>query len=341
MLLAHAVVTGISRRGRIRLKTRRGLWDILRLKTSVSKGRSDGQDNFSSLSEKEDSELRQKLFHKLRQVILCVGLNTDVLAEVATGFLKKVRFLSDLKRYDELVGALLGSYDLTDFNCRVFEVLFAHDFEMKGRKLHFDLNNSPAKGKTGHFCYDANGSKLHFCPLSQTSSDVRAVDPQLMPRKSHDMLSGEDAQKEGIIRIQNFMIKKHQDHCRKAKLHETGSANYFVVVNVSDLNLDVFDRYDCMLTVHGGPGVPVYYRRDILGLCQELPPDNKYFSLFRDFRETVSGVLFVKFTRTTGVFDRLFVNRDLQYFFVPNNSLLNNEELDSVAGLISFLKPWP
>lgn len=117
----------------------------------------------------------------------------------------------------------------------------------------------------------------------------------------------------------------------------------FIVVYVSELQLDMFDKEDCRLTMRGDPNVPEICRRGIFGLYQPLsqnaPPwVKKYYDKFRHFRETIHGVVFIKNSKKG---NRCYIDLNLEYYFIGNNNLIGKEEFgDLLVKMEPFLKEW-
>jgi hypothetical protein len=67
----------------------------------------------------------------------------------------------------------------------------------------------------------------------------------------------------------------------------------------------------------------------------------KYYNKFQHFRETIHGVLFVRYVRGSGYMNNLYIDRELEYFAILNNNLVPKETADFVLGeLASFLPEW-
>lgn len=159
-------------------------------------------------------------------------------------------------------------------------------------------------------------------------------------------LGGED-QRDEVIRLQSLVLEKCQDEAgMPIKFREVNEGVYnFVVVNVSEIQLTMFDRWDCLLATYGDAGVPFYFRLGVFGLFQQLSPGASDIEAglhvrFQRFRETIHGVLFVRFAGQSNL-GKIYIDRHLEYFPVWNNNLLDKEEMALIhLRLGSFLKKW-
>ena len=145
----------------------------------------------------------------------------------------------------------------------------------------------------------------------------------------------------------NFQLRpQHLLPGKPIKFKEVNKGIYnFIVVNVSEIQLTMFDRWDCFLATYGDAGVPFYFRLGIFGLFQQLSPgapgtEEVFYARFQHFRETIHGVLFVRFAGHSNL-GKLHIDRNLEYFLVWNNNLLGKEEMALIdLRLGSFLKKW-
>ena len=130
--------------------------------------------------------------------------------------------------------------------------------------------------------------------------------------------------------------------------------NYLIysILYLSAIIYDAMYRYDCLLAMYGKSSLPntemsLYYTCfNLFGLCQQLDQDasdgnKELHRKFQHFRETIHGVLFVKFAKGNFLLSKLYIDRELEYYLIGNNNLSNREKLVFIADILSsFLKKW-
>ncbi len=286
----------------------------------------------------------------LEKVLTDFGMDTDAWAGHVSVFLKKLELLYTANKYGRLLRSLFSSKDILEFNSYVFEALFAYDFESNGHALSYEVKQLISGGSSIDFCYDFDEKrKLYFeLRLLMQSAWIRSsIESQLKSYNSWSLELGGEDQRDEVIRLQRLVLEKCQDESgRPIKFREVNEGVYnFVVVNVSEIQLTMFDRWDCLLATYGDAGFPFYYRLGVFGLFQQLSPDvsdieAELNARFQHFRETIHGVLFVRFAGDSNL-GKLYIDRDLEYFLVWNNNLLCKEEMALIhMRLGSFLKKW-
>jgi len=286
----------------------------------------------------------------LEIVLSGLGMDVEAWAETISPFRSKLELLFTTKRYARLLRSLFSSKSLPEFNGYVFEVLFAYDFESRGHPLKYELKQLPSGVSSVDFCYDFDAKrKLYFelRAVAQRAWITASIDSQLNAYNVYRIELDGQEQREEIFRLQNRIMEKVQDESgNPIRFREPGEGVYnFIVVNVSEIQLRMFDKWDCLLTMYGDAAVPEFFRMGIFGLCQPLRPDSSdgekaLYDKFGHFRETIHGVLFVRFGKD-GSLGRLHIDKELEYFLIGNNSLLKKEESDLIGGRLgSFLKKW-
>ncbi len=262
--------------------------------------------------------------------------------------LRKLEFLNDLHRYDGLFRKIFASNERNEFNSYAFEAAFAYDFEVKGHKLEYEVNNLSESLTSIDYCYETEGRKIYFelRVINQRAALTGYMEAQLKHYGFYEILQGGEEEQQETIRLQNSILSKCQDkegnHIKFG--HEEGSYN-FIVVFVSALHLGMIDKNDCMLAMYGDKSVATPFKRGIFGLCEQLPKGapkqiKEYYDKFKHFRETIHGVLFVKNVARGGDPNYL-VDLELQYFPVGNNNMLEKEEDNAIIEkLSSFLLTW-
>jgi len=287
--------------------------------------------------------------NKLGKVLSRFGMNTTIWADYISPFCKKLELLSSRKRYDRLLRSLFSSTDIAEFNAYVFEALFAYDFESKGQVLQYEVKQLPSGNSSIDFCYNFDDKRTIYFELrlvKQRSNITDSINSQIKAFNSYEIeLDGNDDKQE-IIRLQNLLLSKCQDATgMPIKFRETKEGIYnFIVVNISEIQLTMFDEWDALLTAYGDPKVPYYYRLGIFGLFQKLNVKSNVnkenlYNKFKHFRETIHGILFIKFSKSN--LEKLYIDRNLEYLPILNNNLVLNEERKLIEARFDlFLKRW-
>lgn len=287
---------------------------------------------------------------KLEKVLTRLGMDTKAWLETISHFLAKVELLAEVNSYNKLLKSLFASNDLSEFNSYVFEVMFAYDFESKQQPLTYEVCQLTSEKTSVDFCYKSNKITILFelRLIQQRSWITESISKQLEENKfSQTLLNGNDEAHE-TVRLQNLILQKCQnEEGEPIKFYETENGFFnFIVLNISELHLSMIDKADCFLTMYGDSNVPHLYRRGIFGMWQELPENyseikKRFYDKFQYFRETIHGVLFVRYVKGSGYMSRMYIDRELEYFAILNNNLLPKETSDLVIGkLASFLPEW-
>jgi hypothetical protein len=265
-------------------------------------------------------------------------------------FKEKLAILANTGRFNKLVKSLLKEKDRINFNSFVFEVSFAYDFESKCSPLQYEVTLLKNSNDTIDFLYKTK-NRVNICfDLHQANQRKWLTDLTKSQLKSRGMyeivLDGQDEQNK-IIRLQNLVLSKCQDKNGKPCKFIKGIDIYNIIVIYVSGEIDGhFDKFDCMLTMYGDPSVPIWAKRNIFGLCQQLPvnaPEQLKLchEKFEHFNETINGVLFVKNASHPACYGDLILNLDLEYFLVGNNNLSNQNKFNEVCiELQEILKSW-
>ena len=287
--------------------------------------------------------------NKLDKVLSGLKMNTIIWADYISPFYKKLGFLNNTNRYGRLLRSLFSSKDLAEFNGYVFEALFAYDFESKGQALNYEVKQLPSGNSSIDFCYSLDDKrKVYFeLRLVMQRAWVTAFEQSQLKTYNHFQIElGGNDQKEEIIRLQNILLNKCQDATGvPIKFRDVSEGIYnFMVVNISEIQLTMFDEWDALLAAYGDPGVPLFYRLGLFGLFQNLNVNSNgneedLHKKSKHFRETICGILFVKFSRSN--FGKIYIGRNLEYLPILNNNLVLAEERILIeTRLASFLNRW-
>lgn len=293
---------------------------------------------------------KEEIKIKLDAVLGRLGMNVTVWPETVSYFLSKLELLSDTSSYNELLKSLFASNDLSEFNSYVFEVMFAYDFESKQQSLSYEINQLSSENSSIDFYYRIDNIKIYFelRLIQQRNWITSSIETQLSANKSSKTLLNGDDETDETIRIQNLILSKCQKSDGKpTKFHtpENDTLN-FIVINISELHLGMIDKFDCLLTMYGDVSVPLFFRRGIFGMWQDLPKNSseierRCHGKFQHFRETIHGIFFVRYVKGSGHLNKMYIDRELEYFAILNNNLLQKETVDHLlAKLASFLTKW-
>lgn len=293
---------------------------------------------------------KEEIKIKLDAVLSRLGMDVTVWSETVSFFLAKLELLSNTSNYNELLKSLFASNDLSEFNSYVFEAMFAYDFESKQQSLAYEINQLSDENSSVDFYYILDDLKVYFelRLIQQRNWITSSIKTQLSANKSSEMLLNGNDETDETIRIQNLILSK----CQKSdgiptKFHtpENDTLN-FIVINISELHLGMIDKFDCLLTMYGDVGVPLFFRRGIFGMWQDLPENSseierRCYGKFQHFRETIHGIFFVRYAKGSGCLNKMYIDRELEYFVILNNNLLQKETVDHViTKLALFLTKW-
>ncbi len=299
--------------------------------------------------------IKEDIKTKLNEVLSRFGMDPLEWTYKADVFRQKLDLLFESNRYNQLFNALFSANDLIEFNSYVFEVLFAYDFESKGHKLLYEVRQQTEENTSIDFCYNLDDQKKVYFELGligQRNPIKNYIESQLRTSKhSEILLNGQDEIDEAI-RLQSFILSKCQsDNGKPIKFYKVTEGVYnFIVVNVSELHLNMIHKEDCELAMYGNTNLSIYYHgHNILGLCQKLGKDasddeKRHYQKFKHFRETVHGVLFVKFVKNDDdiPLHNMHIDRELEYFLIHNENLLQQQDCNLIVErLSSFLRKGP
>ncbi len=287
---------------------------------------------------------------KLDAVLNRLGMDSKAWVELISRFRAKLELLAARGNYNELLKSLFSSNDLSEFNSYVFEALFAFDFESKNKKLIYEVNQIPNEGSSIDFYYQTDNHKIYFelRLIQQRNWITTQIESQLAANHTCETLLDGNDETDEAIRIQNLILSKCQTTDGKPiKFHtpKEGELN-LIVLNISELHLGMIDKADCFLPMYGDRKLPYLYHRGIFGMWQVSPIYNseieqKCHDKFRHFRETIHGVLFARYVKGSGYLNKMYIDRELEYFAILNNNLLSNETAELVGKeLASFLQYW-
>lgn len=294
---------------------------------------------------------KEEVRTKLDKVLTRLGMDTTEWLETISHFRAKLELLSESNSYNTLLKALCSSNDLSEFNSYVFEVMFAYDFESKQQRLAYEVRQLTAENSSVDFCYKLQKINIYFelRLIQQRNWITKTIDNQLEYRQiSEILLNGKDESDESV-RLQNLILQKCQNENGKPIKFYAKENHFFnfIVINVSELHLGMIDKADCFLTMYGDLNVPHLYRRGVFGMWQDLPENSseiekRCYAKFQYFRETIHAVLFVRYVKGSGYLNKMYIDRELEYFAILNNNLVAKETADLVIGeLASFLTEWP
>lgn len=290
---------------------------------------------------------RKEIKDKLDNVLRGFSIDTSAWSNYIAVLREKLEFVNDTNRYNKLLKNLFLSKEINEFNSYAFEASFAYDFESNSHALQYEINSLSDNATSIDFCYQFNDKKIYFelRVINPRNWITQLVKSMLNKFGVYEISLGGENERTEEARLQNLILSKCQNKKGKPIKFKRGDKSYnFIVVYVSGLHLTMIDKADCILAMYGDLGVSSVYRRNIFGLCQQMPenaPDwmRKYYDKFKHFRETIHGVLFVK---NVAIRDpKYFVNLELEYFLIWNKNLMESKETGIInERLSSFLKSW-
>lgn len=298
-------------------------------------------------TERADLMGKDSVENKLDKVLSGLNMDTVIWADYISPFCKKLELLSSGKRYGRLLRSLFSSKDIAEFNGYVFEALFAYDFESKGQALSYEVKQLPSGKSSIDFCYSFDDKRKIYFELRLVTQRawIRALEgAELKAYNCFQIELGGNDQREEIIRLQNILLNKCQDATGvPIKFRDVSEGIYnLMVVNISEIQLTMFDEWDGLLSAYGDPAVPLFYRLGLFGLFQNLnanPNGEELYKKFSHFRETICGILFVKFSKSN--LGKIYIDRNLEYLLILNNNLVSTEERKLIETRFdSLLNRW-
>ncbi|MEW6265562.1 MAG: hypothetical protein AB1641_21015 [Thermodesulfobacteriota bacterium] len=293
---------------------------------------------------------KERIVRKLDKVLDRLGMNTVIWSDTIQCFREKLEILSETNNYSKLLNNLFASNDLNEFNSYVFEVQFAYDFQSNNQTLTYEIATLSHNNSRVDYCYKFNDLTIYIeLKLVQQRNEIsKSKEVQLAMKSSYQiMLHGNEEFAENI-RLQNHILLKCQKEDGTPIKFSKPINNMlnFIAVNVSELHLDMIDEYDCRLTMYGDCSVPPLYRRGVFGMWQDISVTSSnqeriFFEKFRYFRETIHGLLFVRYVRHSGIMSRMFIDRKLEYLLILNRNLLSEKTCSMISEQLgSFLRKW-
>lgn len=236
--------------------------------------------------------------------------------------------------YKKLLKSFLSDSD--NFSSYIFEIAFAYQFEKNNYHLNYESKILSENTTSIDFLAEGYSQKpvaFELRLIKQNQSTTQLIDQHLKEESLfHYVFINED--KEELIRIQSALLDKCIDFNNKPIKFNAENYN-IIVLNLSELQLNMVDRYDCVQCLYGPSLVPEEIRLSIYGIYQESIPDNVIYSLrkakFGHFKDMIDGVLFV----------RNIANKveliDLEYMFLPNPRF---KDFCTKLSFIKCLPPW-
>jgi hypothetical protein len=267
---------------------------------------------------------------------------------IVSGFRDKLSLLDKSGNYKQLLKSLYSSKDLDGFNSYVFEAQFAYDFEINGQSIMYETRQLGKNLSAVDFCRELHADKKLYFELrlvQQRNWITKLITSLIRQEKYYEIVLTGDDERDETIRLQNLILSKCQDkNGNPIKFSPDADSVNVIVVNVSGLHLGMIDQHDCMLTTYGDNAVDPFCRRGIFGLWQQLrrnstDEDKKLHLKFEHLRKTIHGILFVRYVKNSGYLDRLFIDRELEYFMIFNKNLMPENEGNVIIETLK-LRPW-
>lgn len=293
---------------------------------------------------------KEEIKIKLDAVLSRLGMDATAWSETTSYFRAKLELLSETNNYNKLLKSLFASNDLSEFNSYVFEAMFAFDFESKKQSLKYEVTQLQDNNSSIDFYYELPDLQIYIelRLVQQRNKITKSIATQLAVKKFSEILLNGNDETDETVRLQNLILRKCQKSDGtpiKFRAPVGGTLN-FIAINLSELHLGMIDKFDCLLTMYGDRGVPLFCRRGMFGMWQDLlenspQKEREYYNKFQYFRKIIHGVLFVRYAKDSGYLNKLYIDRELEYFAILNNNLLTQKTADFVLGeLGSFLPEW-
>ncbi len=293
----------------------------------------------------------EKIKEKTEKVLEIIGVKVLDCQDVVVKLIDRLVFLSKTNRYNKLLKLIFASNTIENFNAYIFEAFFACDFEFRKCQLFYEESKLSESNTTVDFSYKRSNRKeicFDLRLIGQRKGITDSIREQFKDSIFAECQLNGEGEKDEILRLQNIILSKCQDK-KGNQIKFRKQAHNFIVVFISDLILHAFDKDDCMETMYGSGNIPEHFRHGIFGLCQQLPNNasekvKRYYSGFKNFREVMDGVLFVKKADRSNFLVKdvpVYLDMNLEYFLVGNNNIIKKEEFDRITKeLSSFLPQW-
>lgn len=296
------------------------------------------------------SEMKKNINDKLDEVLKNFGMDTKEWPDFIAPFRHKLEILEKANNYKKLLKALFASKDLDEFNSYIFEAQFAYDFLANGQQLSYESRQLQDNLSSIDFCYELdNRKKIYFeLRLIQAREWIKhSIKSQLKHSNYFQIELNGNHERDENIRLQNLILSKCQDkNGNPLKFAMNKDVINAIVVNISELHLTMIDKFDCLLTIYGDNAVPFFCRRGLFGLWQllsqnSIEQEKELYRKFEHVRESIHAILFVRHVKHSGYLDRLFIDRELEYFLIGNNNLLQKRDYKQITEKLCFLRTWP
>lgn len=227
--------------------------------------------------------------------------------------LAKLDLLEAKGQYSELLKTVRASNNKWNFLASLLEVTFAHQFEIAGVRLDYEVCQEPDQPGTIDFRMSASTGDVVFLELRLVQQDEKTtadIAQQLEAKQEYAVAMDGARERDAVVRLQGIILQKVQrkDGTPIKFVHAGAGVVNIVVVGVSDLLLGTVDAWDCVLAACGDAAVPSECRRGVVGLFQtpnagDPPETQARVASFAHIRATIHGVLFLFRAPGAGVLD--------------------------------------
>jgi hypothetical protein len=219
------------------------------------------------------------------------------------GLFSKIQLLATKGRYGRLLANVESANDQSNFSASVVEVTIAFQFESAGMELEYEVKQDPNQGSSIDFRWNAAPEKTVYIEgrlLQQDQATTKSIEDQLRTGNVWSVAKDGDDEHQDIVRVQQVILQKVQKEDgtpTKFFSHDQGAIN-IVAIDISQIILETFDSYDCLLVARGDPAVPHMCKRGIFGLFQEPLPQypegiRALAKSYAHLKQTLHGLLFL------------------------------------------------
>jgi hypothetical protein len=256
------------------------------------------------------------------------------------GLWSKVQLLATKRQYRRLLSNIEKANDRNNFEASVLETTIAFQFESIGIQLDYEIKQDPSHKSSVDFRWNTASGKTVYIEvrlLQQDRGTTDSIGRQLEAGNIWSVAKDGDAERQDVVRVQQVILEKVQDKDgapTKFLVRDQNTIN-IVAIDISQIILDTFDQFDCLLVGQGDPSVPPICRREIFGLFQETRPEypNRIHALAKSFahlKEILHGILFL-----FRIPKRETFHYSLEQFLVWNPALI---DYDSAAAISEQVK---
>lgn len=209
---------------------------------------------------------------------------------------KIISYLKETDRYRKLLDRISDPIDKAD----IFEMLFAHTFEINNMVLEYEVNIKPDSDTTVDFVFkDGSGSPLCFELTRPEMSEVlkgecEPKDSDVEGIKEWEVLL-ESGQTNEYLRPEALTIRMQEKILGKVEKFPDSSDDCFsiIVVDSSNFHFGHFDSEDCRMVIFGKTKLSLLQENWEGKLIEGMLDKNYSKRGASEFRKRTSAVIFI------------------------------------------------